>query len=161
MAELRIRRAVRALLVTPEIDVLMVRFEFPARTVWALPGGGLEPGEDHVTALHRELDEEVGLVDPSVGPHIWDREHIIPFEDKRWDGQRESVYLVPVARRFEPRPTLSWEELRAERVQEIRWWALAEIESEADVSFAPRRLGELLRSLRTQGPPTTPIATGI
>ncbi len=151
----------RALLVTPDIDVLMVRFEFPTRTVWALPGGGLEPGEDDVTALHRELAEEVGMVDPSIGPHVWDREHIVPFENGRWDGQRESAYLVPVPRRFEVRPSLSWEELRAERVHEIRWWTLQEVESEAHASFAPRRLGELLRALQTEGPPTTPIETGV
>ena len=55
MAELRIRPAVRGVVVTPDADVLLVRFEFPTRTVWALPGGGLEPDEDHLTALRREL----------------------------------------------------------------------------------------------------------
>lgn len=162
MAGLRIREAVRALLVTPEREVLMVRFEFPTRTVWALPGGGLEPGEDDLTGLRRELHEEVGLYDVTIGPHVWSREHIIPHDDGRWDGQRDRVYLVPTSR-FDPEPTLSWEQLRAERLHEIRWWSIEEvIAATADeVWFAPRRMGELLHALVVEGAPPAPIDTGI
>lgn len=160
MAGLRIRQAVRALLVTPQADVLLVRFEFPTRTVWALPGGGLEPDEDLLTALRRELHEELGMTEADIGPHVWTREHIIPHEDGLWDGQRDQVFAVPVAERFEPRPALSWEQLRAERVHEIRWWTLAEVEA-APVHFAPGRMAELLRSLIADGPPSAPIDTGV
>ena len=82
---LRIRPAARALVITPRHSTLLVRFEFPAGTRWALPGGGLEAGEDHVTALRRELAEEVGLHDPEIGPHIWTREHRIAFINGLWD----------------------------------------------------------------------------
>ena len=107
MTELRIRHAVRALLLTPEASILLCRFEFPSATVWAVPGGGLDPGEDHITALHRELAEEVGLRNVEPGPHVWDREQIIPFIDGRWDGQRDRYYLIPVPHRFDPTPELS------------------------------------------------------
>jgi 8-oxo-dGTP pyrophosphatase MutT (NUDIX family) len=157
---LRIREAVRALLLTPESEVLMVRFEFPTRTVWALPGGGLEPGEDHLSALRRELTEEVGLTDVDVGPHIWSREHIIPFVDGRWDGQRDRVFLVRTSR-FDPRPTLSWDQLRAERVHELRWWSIGELLAADDVVFAPAAMPRLLEQLVADGPPPTPIETGV
>lgn len=160
---LRIRRAVRALLLTPDRHVLLVRFEFPTRTVWALPGGGLDPGETHLDALHRELAEEVGLHDPVVGPHVWNREHIIPFEDGQWDGQQDRYHLVEAPERFDPAPTLSWEQLRAERLHELRWWHLDEIDAASadDVWFAPRALGPLLRDLADHGPPSTPVDTGV
>src|SRR5918992_6160823 len=38
-----LRDAARALVVDPAGRVLLVRFEFGNKTVWALPGGGLEP----------------------------------------------------------------------------------------------------------------------
>lgn len=163
MADLRIRQAVRALMVTPDQHVLLVRFEFPTRTVWALPGGGLEPGENHLDALRRELVEEVGLADPVVGAHVWNREHIIAFEDGMWDGQQDRFYLVQVAERFVPTPALSWDQLRAERLHELRWWHIDEVESAAqrDVWFAPMTLGRHLRELVTNGPPATPLDTGV
>ena len=99
--ELRIRSSVRALLLDPDDRVLLVRFEFPTVTVWATPGGGQEPGEDDEVTLRRELDEELGLDGLVIGPHIWDRLHIIPFLDGQWDGQRDRVYLVR-APAFEP-----------------------------------------------------------
>lgn len=160
---LRIRQAVRALLLTPDEHILLVRFEFPDATVWSLPGGGLDPGETHIEALHRELIEEVGLHHPVVGPHVWDREHITPHEGGLWDGQRDRYYLVEAGERFEPTPALSWEELRAERLHELRWWHLDEIERDTTdgVWFSPRRLAPLLRQLRSDGVPPTPIDTGV
>lgn len=160
---LRIRQAVRALLVTPDAHVLLVRFEFPTRTVWALPGGGVEPGEDDLTALRRELVEEVGLHDPVVGAHVWNREHIIPFEDGTWDGQRDRFYLVEAAGRFQPAPVFTAEQLRTERLHELRWWHVDEIDRAATngLTFAPRVLGGLLHQLVDDGPPVSPIDTGV
>ena len=161
---LRIRQAVRALLLTPEHEVLLVRFEFPTRQVWAMPGGGLDPGEDHLTALHRELHEETGLRDVRIGPHIWTREHIIPFVDGSWDGQRDEVYLVEVDR-FDPEPAIGWEQMRAERVHELRWWHLDDVDSEtrrADgIGFAPASLSAHLRNLIEYGAPSASVDTGV
>ena len=161
---LRIRQAVRALLLTPQHDVLLVRFEFPTRQVWAMPGGGLDPGEDHLTALHRELHEETGLSGVEVGPHIWTREHIIPFLDGSWDGQRDEVYLVRIDR-FDPLPAIGWEQMRAERVHELRWWNLDEVDIEAQrtegVEFAPTSFPAHLRNVIEHGAPFTPVDTGV
>ena len=87
--------------------MLLVRFEFPQRTVWALPGGGIDPGETPTEALRRELLEELGHCPTSIGPHVWNRLHVIPFLDGQWDGQREQIHLVEVAERFDPQPQIS------------------------------------------------------
>ncbi|MEY4338594.1 MAG: hypothetical protein RLZ14_444 [Actinomycetota bacterium] len=159
MTELRIREAVRALIVDPRQRVLLVRFEFPrSGTRWALPGGGREPGESDHEALRRELDEELGLVDPQIGPHIWNRLHIIPFENGLWDGQRERVYLVR-AEHFEPRPRLPWEQLRAEFLHEIRWWDRAHIDH--TTHFVPAALPQHLAEVLDRDVPNEPVDVGV
>lgn len=159
-AGLRIRRAVRAILLTPDSSILLARLEFSSGPLWALPGGGLDPGESHVDALHRELHEEVGMVATDLGPHVWTRLFVIPFEDGTWDGQEDRYHLVPVPDRFEPKPAMSWEELRAEKLHELRWWHVDEIATATDARFAPSRLADLVHSLATDGAPASPIDTG-
>jgi len=143
----------------PDDRILLVRFEFPPRTVWATPGGGIEPGESPEVAIRRELEEETGLVTPEIGPVIWTRLHIVPFIGGLWDGQREQYHLVRTGA-FEPEPRHSWEQLNAEHVFELRWWALHELGA-AEENFAPRRLPELMRDLVENGPPTAPIDAGV
>jgi ADP-ribose pyrophosphatase YjhB (NUDIX family) len=156
---LQIRQAVRGLLLDPSDAVLLVRFEFPAATWWALPGGGLDDGESAEVGLRRELHEELGLTDFELGPHIWNREHIIPMITGH-DGQLDQIHLVRVDR-FEPEPMIGWERLRAENVHEIRWWNLAEIGAANDIRFAPTALFDLLTDLLMYGAPGEPIDTGI
>jgi 8-oxo-dGTP pyrophosphatase MutT (NUDIX family) len=160
MPEPRIRSAARALVVTPDHHVLLVRFEFPAGTRWALPGGGLDEGEDHRTALARELREEVGLTDARIGPHVWTREHRVAFINGLWDGQREHIHLVEVPERFDPVPTMTWKELNAEYLFEIRWWHRDEILS-SDAVFAPADLARHLTDLLDRAIPTEPIDVGV
>ena len=103
VSELRIRPAARAVILDPSDRILLVRFEFPTRIVWATPGGGIEPGETAEDALRRELEEEAGLTDFELGPLVWTRLHIIPFIGGKWDGQREQYHLVRTPA-FEPQP---------------------------------------------------------
>lgn len=153
--QLRLRRAVRALIIDPSNRTLLVRFQFPGWEGWATPGGGIDAEEDPVAALRRELAEEVGRAEAEIGPLIWRRTHVFPFLDGSYDGQVENVYLVQSAP-FEPTPRLSREELRREYVTDMRWWSLAELEG-SEEEFAPRRLPELVRRLIEEGPPQAPI----
>ena len=109
----------------------------PVADVVQLTRGGLDEGEDHVTALRRELIEEVGLHDVEIGPHIWTREHRIVFINGQWDGQREHIHLVRVPHVFEPQPSLDWDTLNAEYLFELRWWHIDEI-AEAQEMAAER-----------------------
>lgn len=160
MNTLRIRPAVRAVVLDPTDRILLVRFAFPSGgAFWATPGGGIEAGESPEDALRRELMEEAGLGDPEIGPVIWTRLHIVPFIGGQWDGQREQYHLVRTPA-FTPEPRLSWEQLNAEYVFELRWWALAEVGA-AEETFAPRRLAELLSDLVTYGPPGEAVDAGV
>ncbi len=159
MPALRLRQAARAVILDPAGRVLLVRFTFPDRVVWACPGGGLEPGETHERAVIRELAEEVGLDEVTIGPCIWTREHVFPFLDGSWDGQVERFYLVRTDA-FEPTPRFTTDQLAAEYVTAERWWTPDELIGSDEV-FAPRRLPALVAALLAEGSPLQPVVAGV
>jgi ADP-ribose pyrophosphatase YjhB (NUDIX family) len=147
-------------IVTPDDQVLLAKFVFPSGVeVWALPGGGLEDGETPEDGLRRELHEELGLTDIEIGPHVWNREHIVPMRTGH-DGQRDQIHIVRTDR-FDPVPLIGWEAMRDEYVFELRWWTLDEIERRGDLRFVPRRLAHHLRVLLANGGPPAPIDVGV
>ena len=153
----RLRQAVRAVVLDADDRILLVRFEFPDRGVWASPGGGIEAGETDEHALQRELLEEAGFETFELGPQIWKRTHVFELSPE-FDGQHERYYLVRTPS-FEPAPRLSWEELRAEGMTAVRWWTLEEL-VESEAVFAPRRLPALVREVVRDGPPAESVDVG-
>ena len=154
---MRLREAARAVVLDPSGRILLVRFDVRPRALWACPGGGLESSESHEEAIRRELLEEVGLNLESLGPCIWTRTHVIPFGG--FDGQVERFFLVH-ADAFDPRGTLSPDELRAEHVTAVRWWTPEELARSTEL-HAPRRLPQLVADLWAEGPPPEPIDVGV
>lgn len=73
---------VRVIVKDDEERILMVKQEHPERTVWMVPGGGIEEGETAAEAAVREMKEETGL-DITVGPMIF---HVEEVSERR--GQR-------------------------------------------------------------------------
>jgi len=137
------REAVRALLVDADERIMLVQYENPATraTWWGTPGGGIEPGEDHQTALRRELREELGLEEFDAGPLVWTHERTFPWAQCLMH-QVNDVYLVRV-HAHEPQPTIDLEE---EAVVSYRWWTLEEIES-TDERVTPPDFLERVRTI--------------
>ncbi|MCL4298355.1 MAG: NUDIX domain-containing protein [Anaerolineae bacterium] len=150
------RQAVRALLVSPEEELLLIKIVDPQsqRAFWLTPGGGMDPGESPAASLRREIFEETGLADFEIGPEVWRREHLFT-----WDGkailQKERYYLVRVAR-FEPTLQHLPDEVERMAFGGFRWWRAADIEQTPE-AFAPRGLSKLLQALLQNGPPPQPL----
>jgi TDG/mug DNA glycosylase family protein len=129
---LPIRDAVRAVIVSPERQVLMIRYVTEYETWWIPPGGGVDSGESDLEALTRELREEVGLTNFDLGPLLFEREHYFPIAN--YGGQRNRYYLVRV-------PRFEVEQLG--EGTEARWFGVDELRALPD---PPRDIGELLSS---------------
>ena len=148
---LPLREAVRALILDPDDRVLLVRFDWPDKTVWALPGGGIDPDEPPERAIVRELAEECGLREFVLGPWVWARTHWFTHMPG-WAGQAERVHLVRTEA-FEPAPEWTAEQLAAEGIGAQRWFTREEL-AEPGLLFAPRRLPALLDDLLAEVPGT-------
>jgi ADP-ribose pyrophosphatase YjhB (NUDIX family) len=96
------RRASRALLITPNNEILLMKIEEPTTgwTAWITPGGGISDHESPHEGLSRELREELDLEETSIGPEVWHRFHAFTWEDQSIE-QKESYFLVETAH-FEP-----------------------------------------------------------
>jgi predicted amidohydrolase len=137
-----VREAARCLVVDDAGRALLVRYT-DRRAVaswWGVPGGGLDPGEDHLAAVRRELREELGQQDDlRVGPFIGRRCHT--FWLGRWMTQRERWVLCR-AEPFEVDPA-HVRTLAAEGIGELRWWSATELRASGAV-VTPRDLPVLL-----------------
>jgi 8-oxo-dGTP diphosphatase len=155
-----LRPAARAIILDPDDRILLCRFDFTERggpVVWAAPGGGVEPGENLLDALGRELAEEVGLTLVGRPPHVWHHEVVEAGHAAGYDGVINDYFLVR-ANAFTPRGALSDTELAAENVSCIGWWTQEELISYAGTDlFSPRDLPARLARLLTDGVPDQPI----
>ncbi len=143
------RNAVRALLISPEIEILMMQIRNPetAHCFWITPGGGLFEKETPETGLRRELAEEVGLQNFTLGPLVWKRQHTFNWAGTRY-CQREHIYAVRTER-FVPIITDAYE---ADFVEQFCWWTLPDIERSVE-DFTPRSIVEIVRNYIENGPP--------
>jgi ADP-ribose pyrophosphatase YjhB (NUDIX family) len=147
------REAVKAILLTPQAEVLLMRIRLPQREdcFWIPPGGGLEPGETLEAGLRRELREEVGLVDFVLGPLLWRRQHTFTWNEKRF-FQREQYYAVHVSR-FEPQMSDPQEAIT---LDQFRWWSMAELK-QATERLTPLSLVRIITEYLAHGAPLQPL----
>jgi 8-oxo-dGTP pyrophosphatase MutT (NUDIX family) len=153
VSDLKIRPAVRGLVIDEADRVLLVRMQFRHWQGWLLPGGGTD-GESDVVALRRELREETGLTNYELGPMVWDRTVHSPSLNLNFDGQQENVYLVR-CQHFDVAPSMTVQELADEGLVGHRWFTVAELLDSSE-QFRPRDLAQRVQRIVASGPPDEP-----
>jgi 8-oxo-dGTP pyrophosphatase MutT (NUDIX family) len=146
---MRERLTARVLLLDPQGRILLMKGRLPsdptAPGAWFTVGGGVEPGETLGDAALREIREETGFQDASVGPVLWEGEQI--HHDRKGRPVRVlERFMVARCAGGEPGRE-GWQALELEFVDDIRWWTQAELAACAEPVFPPdlaERLGEIL-----------------
>jgi len=71
-AQTRYCPAVSAIVIRNESEILMVANDYGGpELVWNMPGGAVDPGEDLLQAVARELHEETSITALEIGPLAW------------------------------------------------------------------------------------------
>jgi 8-oxo-dGTP pyrophosphatase MutT (NUDIX family) len=142
------RPSARVVVIDDEGRVLLFCVRDPQQDsapVWVTPGGGIEPGEDLVTAAARELFEETGVVASveELGAPVAVARGEWGFRDMQFHSV-DSFFLLRRPR-FEPDPA-GWTELEREIHSHWHWWTCEELDEPRDPVF-PGGLSAFVRDV--------------
>lgn len=131
----------------PHGRVLLIPARDPARRNgpgwWEIPGGGLDPGEETVDAVRRELWEEAGIRDAEIGPCVWTQTVEFTFGGWHFD-QDEWIHVARCDGATEGPAGL--ESLEALAFGTQQWWEVEDL-LRASPRTIPYRMLEFLGDL--------------
>lgn len=151
--EIKTRPSARVVLLDDEDRVLMLKIHDPSATrgpnpitadFWLLVGGGVQPGETYEQAAYREVVEETGIRDVSIGRCVWTQEKLVCDPA----GELQTVIGRFFVGRVASATAVSFdghEPLEAATIVGYHWFTHDEIVAkEAEETFLPPGLGALL-----------------
>lgn len=140
---MKFRKAARIIAINSEGRVLLFQHaRANGELFWATPGGGVEEGETFETAAVREAAEELG-VDHIDLKALWDYTNLFQWLDNQIH-QQERYFLTHFDQVELSEHVRSFHAL--ERIQQVRWWSIAELEQTRDLVF-PEDLSRRLKDL--------------
>lgn len=137
---LKLRQKVRAVIVNPAGEFLLVRPHGYREGEWTLAGGGVEQGETVHEAMQREIAEELGVTLEDSPERLPVANRFIygaNYKENRsldHDGQHATMFVVRLPQ--ETRLTL-----QAEEVAEARWFS----RDDAEFAFPVSEQREIFR----------------
>ncbi|MDL4813068.1 NUDIX hydrolase [Actinomadura opuntiae] len=151
MTEARTRDAARVIVLDEDDRVLLLRYD-EGHIFWAVPGGALEPGETHAAAAVREIYEELGLEQVSIGPQLATRTSTHPIFGEQ--VKQVEKYFIARVRSQQVRPA---DATQTDNIRAWQWWGLDEL-AHTDQTVYPVGLADLILRYLKEGTPTEPVS---
>ncbi|HEX7353481.1 MAG TPA: NUDIX domain-containing protein [Mycobacteriales bacterium] len=151
-----VRSVVRVLLFDPDDRLLLARLNLVPGPTWTPVGGGIDPGEDLVTAVRREVAEETGCTAFELGREVWRVRYCwLGGNGVRYDSRER--HFVARCRPFEPVDG-GRTDLERRLGMITQWWTAADLAA-ANLRSEPPDLAARVAELLGSGPAAEPTET--
>lgn len=154
----RIRRSARVLLLDEQDRILLMHGRLPTKRDdpggWFTIGGGVEEGETLEGTARREIVEESGITDFTLGPLVW--RGVVHAQTTSGEALRVEDAYFAARCRAAPLSREGWQAIERELVDDMRWFPLAELAALTDEVYPPQ-LVALLPDIIAGRYPSQPI----
>ena len=108
---------------------------------WITPGGGVDPGESHLEAAHRELFEETGQSLPINPEPVWTYEFEVSWDQADHNRGYAEYFVAFASEEFDPISDF-WTPEEHIDVTASTWWSVDDLRH-TDDPYEPTHLPTL------------------